>query len=75
MSKRLTRIGSSHGIIIDKPILEMLGIDEGTDLDLRTDGRNLIVVPKRSAQDEDDFKAAYRHVAGKHRATLRKLAK
>lgn len=73
MSKRLTRIGSSHGIIIDKPILDMLGIAEETDLDLRTDGRNLIVVPRRSPDEEEAFRAAYRHVAVKHRSVLRKL--
>jgi antitoxin component of MazEF toxin-antitoxin module len=75
MSKRLTKIGSSHGIIVDKPILEMLGITEETDLDLRTDGQNLIVVPRRSAEADATFKAAYRHVATKHRSVLKKLAK
>jgi hypothetical protein len=53
----------------------MLGITEETDLDLRTDGQNLIVVPRRDADADAAFKAAYKHVASKHRSVLKKLAK
>ncbi len=45
MRKHLTAIGNSLGIIIDKPILELLGIDKDTELDVRTDGTGLIITP------------------------------
>lgn len=47
MYKRLTNIGNSLGIIIDKPILELLDIDRNTDIEIRTDGDTLILRPVR----------------------------
>jgi pSer/pThr/pTyr-binding forkhead associated (FHA) protein len=45
MIKTLTAIGNSLGIIIDKPILELLNIDKDTPLEVRTDGAGLIIRP------------------------------
>lgn len=43
MTKTLTKHGNSLALIIDKPILEQMGIDETTPLTLAFDGRCLIV--------------------------------
>jgi antitoxin MazE len=45
MSKRLQVIGDSKGLIIDQPLLDLLGITCETDLDIKTDGQCLIVTP------------------------------
>ena len=45
MNKRLSVIGNSLGLIIDKPILERLNIDRDTVLELKTDGEALIIRP------------------------------
>ena len=45
MTKRLQAIGNSSGIIIDRPILDLLGITQETDLDMETDGKRLIITP------------------------------
>ena len=42
MVKRLTKIGNSYGVIIDKPILELLKIDRDTALEISTDGEALV---------------------------------
>jgi len=42
--KNLSAIGNSLGIIIEKPILELLGITRDTELEVMTDGTRLIVV-------------------------------
>ena len=47
MTKRLQAIGNSAGIIIDRPILDLLGITADTELDLKTDGERLIITPVR----------------------------
>lgn len=47
MIKNLTAIGNSMGVIIDKPILELLNITKDTLLDVRTDGDGLIIRPIR----------------------------
>jgi len=43
MIKKLTRHGNSLALVIDKPILELLNIDETTPLEIRTDGKGLYV--------------------------------
>ncbi len=73
MRKRLTTIGSSLGIIIDKPVLELLKITPETEIDVETDGQNLILRPVRTAS-HTEAKAAYREVAQRHKKSLRKLA-
>jgi hypothetical protein len=43
MRKKLSAVGNSLGIVIEKPILEILDIDRETELDMRTDGERLII--------------------------------
>ncbi len=74
MRKKLSAIGNSLGIVIEKPILELLDIDRETELDLRTDGERLIIEPIRSAR-RAKIKVAVRRAMAAHDATLRKLAK
>jgi antitoxin component of MazEF toxin-antitoxin module len=45
MIKKLTTIGNSYGLVIDKAILEILRITPETELELSTDGRRLIIEP------------------------------
>jgi len=45
MLKRLIKNGNSASLIIDRPILAMLGMRPQSNVDLRTDGRVLIVAP------------------------------
>ena len=73
MRKRLTAIGNSLGLVIEKPILELLGIDRETELEMTTDGERLIIEPVRTRKKK--VRAAAKRVMGAHDATLRKLAK
>jgi antitoxin component of MazEF toxin-antitoxin module len=74
MRKKLSAIGNSLGIVIEKPILELLDIDRETELDMRTDGERLIIEPVRSGKGAKVKYAVQRAMAA-HDATLRKLAK
>jgi antitoxin component of MazEF toxin-antitoxin module len=74
MRKKLSAIGNSLGIVIEKPILELLDIDRETELDMRTDGERLIIEPIRGAR-RAKLKAAVQRAMSAHDATLRKLAK
>jgi antitoxin component of MazEF toxin-antitoxin module len=53
MIKTLRPVGNSLGLIIDRPILELLGIDRRTQLRLRTDGRVLYIEPVGRAGSGD----------------------
>jgi len=46
MLKRLTTIGNSIALVIDKPIRERLGIGRNTVVALSTNGKSLIVEPQ-----------------------------
>lgn len=73
MQKNLTAIGNSLGIVIEKPILELLGITKDTLLELRTDGERLIIEPVKSARAKK-LSAASQRVMKNHKETFRKLA-
>jgi antitoxin component of MazEF toxin-antitoxin module len=45
MRKRLSRIGSSRGIILDKTLRELLGIEDDGEVCLTVEGRRLIIQP------------------------------
>lgn len=73
MKKRLSAVGNSAAIIIDKPILDILDIGMETDLNIHTDGHNLIISPIRKEQDSR-VRAAHERVVSRHGKTFRKLA-
>lgn len=51
MIKYLTTIGNSLGLIIDRPILNLLQIDRGTKLEVSTDGKSLTIRPVREYEE------------------------
>jgi antitoxin component of MazEF toxin-antitoxin module len=77
MIKRLQAVGNSSGVIIDRPILELLKITSETQLEVTTDGERLIITPlsaKVSARKAKVAKAQVKTLT-KHAETFRKLAK
>lgn len=75
MAKRLQAIGNSSGIIIDRPILDMLGITSETELEVKTDGKRLIITPVDDAKRRSRLKAIQARTLKNHAGTFRKLAK
>ena len=74
MQKKLSAVGNSLGLVIDKPVLELLRIDKDTLLDVSTDGDALIIRPLRDAHSER-VRAASLRVAARHASAFEKLAK
>jgi antitoxin component of MazEF toxin-antitoxin module len=52
MRKRLTRQGNSAAIVIDRPILEILGLEAGGTVEMLTNGNSLLIRPVRSLSTE-----------------------
>ena len=73
MVKTLSAIGNSLGLIIERPILELLNIDRDTKLEVRTDGEALIIRPVREDRRSRVQRATER-LMDQHDDTLRKLA-
>jgi antitoxin MazE len=74
MIKKLSRIGNSLGLIIERPILELLNVDETTPLEVTTDGDVLTIRPVREAH-RTRVRGAAKRMMTAHRSTLAKLAK
>ena len=74
MTKNLVAIGNSLGIIIERPILDLLKIDRDTPIDVRTDGDRLILEPLAKENRATKLKSAVTRVMKNHHETLRKLA-
>lgn len=77
MRKNLSAIGNSLGLVIEKPILELLNITRDTELEVTTDGTRLIVEPVRDGAAKgrrERVGAATKRVMKNHDRTLRRLA-
>jgi antitoxin component of MazEF toxin-antitoxin module len=67
--KPLQQIGTSKGIVIDKSILEMLGLDhEAAAVEFEITKEGLLLKPTR-------IQEVYKKVAKRHRKSLDKLGK
>lgn len=43
MKKKLTRHGNSDALVIEKPLMEILGLTSGAEVHIATDGHRLII--------------------------------
>jgi antitoxin component of MazEF toxin-antitoxin module len=68
MIKHLQKIGNSRGIVLDRPILELLHIDDNAAFEVTQDKNGLLLRPLSASE-------AYRKISRKHRKSLDKLAK
>jgi antitoxin MazE len=75
MIKVLTKHGNSLALLIDKPILDLLKIDANTRIDVRTNGKDLILSPIRDQIDDAEFDQALRAVNQQFADVLKNLAK
>jgi len=75
MVKKLTRTGNSLALVLDKPLLEQLGIDESTELEISTNGDVLVVTPVRARTRERKFRRAVEKINRKYAGLFRRLAK
>ncbi len=73
MVKTLSAIGNSLGLIIEKPILDLLNITRDTKLEVKTDGEALIIRPVRE-DHQTRVRQATERMMDQHDDTLRKLA-
>ena len=75
MVKTLTRHGNSYALVIDKPVLKLLGITPETPIEITTDGKALVLSPVRDAARQAKFERALGNTNRKFGRALRNLAK
>lgn len=73
MTKKLARVGNSSALVIDKPIMELLGIRPDDTVSLVTDGISLIVTPTFRRPTKKEFDDAFEKTIRRHGEALRAL--
>lgn len=76
MTKKLTKQGDKLALIIDKPILENLGITEKTLLDIVVMGDVILIKPQKSSDNKrESLEKIAISIMDKYEAVFKKLAK
>ena len=74
MIKTLTKHGNSLALVIEKPVLELIGANANTPFDVSTDGQVLILSPVKDAGRDQVFKNALDKVNKRYPKALKKLS-
>ena len=74
MIKTLTKLGNSHALVIDKPLMEALGIAPDTPLQVTVSGNSLIVTPASVGVGREAVAESIRKLRPRYRKMLKKLA-
>jgi len=75
MIKQLRKVGNSNALILDKPILELLGLEEDGQVQLTIQDGNLIVTPANpKLVDAKNIQQKLDYVMKKRQKVLRRLA-
>lgn len=74
MVKNLIKQGDTYSLELDRSLLERLGIDENTPLEVRTNGRGIYFEPSREAATPDDLDAVMQAIEDRYESVFQKLA-
>jgi antitoxin component of MazEF toxin-antitoxin module len=74
MVKKLIRTGNNLALMIDKPLLEQLGIDEKTELEILTNGDLLVIAPVREGARQRKLKEIMEKLDRRYGGVFRRLA-
>ena len=74
MQKNLVKHGNSMALVIEKPILDLLGIDAETPFDITTDGQALVLTPSRDPKRGKAFRSALDKANRQYAKDLKRLA-
>jgi antitoxin component of MazEF toxin-antitoxin module len=74
MIKKLTRTGNSIALVLDKPLLEELGLDESSEVEVSTNGQVIVITPKRDSARDRKFRKAVDKINGKYAGLFKRLS-
>lgn len=76
MVKTIRKVGNSNALLLDKPILELLGLQEGGQVNLTVTNGSLVVTPVAAKSvDPDKLQACLNRVVDEWGDVLARLAK
>ena len=74
MVKKLTKHGNSLALVLDRGVLDLLEIDADTPLNIKTDGKCLIITPSQTPARQKKFQAALEEGNRRYGKMLKRLA-
>ena len=74
MIKSLVKHGNSSALVIEKPILRLLGATAESEFEVVTDGKSLILTPIRDDKRHDRFRKAVEKTGKRYSRTFKELA-
>ena len=75
MIKQIKKVGNGNALFLDKAILELVGLDEGGEVQLTVHDGSIIITPAHPKPiDPKRFEAAVDRVVSERREVLRRLA-
>lgn len=75
--KKLVKHGNSLALVIEKPLLNVLGIDEKTNLVISIQDNSLIIkaTPTKKVKNKGEIDEIAKHIMKKYAPAFKKLAK
>lgn len=75
MIKKLKKVGNSNAVVLDKPLLELVGLREGDAIQIAVREGSIVLTPVSPALvPEDEFEAALEKVVRTRAKVLKKLS-
>ena len=74
MRKKLTRTGNSLALVLDKQLLDRVGIDADTPLEVSTNGQVIVVSPVRDHRRTGKLKKIVTEAHKRYGGVFRRLA-
>ena len=72
--KKLSRVGNSSAVVIDKPLLKQIDLEPDGEVEISVDRDQIVIRPHRYAAD-DEVRAAGAKVLRERRRLMERLAK
>lgn len=74
MIKTLKRHGNSHALLVDKPLMEAIGIDSSSRLQITISGNSLVVTPVEAGIGRAEVEQAVESLLPRYGDMLKRLA-
>ena len=76
MIKQLRKVGNSNALILDRAILELVGLEESAEVQLTVHNGSIIITPTNPKPvDKEQFEKYLSRVVSERRDLLKQLAK
>ena len=75
MNKKLTKHGNSLALVLDKPLLQLLKINEETVLEISIKNGSLVISPIKKSKKSKKVEEIADHIMDKYSDAFKKLSK